>query len=435
MTSGARFLFYTNELVGFGHLRRQLALAARLSAMDAATTTSLIVTGSPVEPYFSLPPGVDAVKLPTRTRDETGNHTGALLVELSELQDLRSKIALVAAMAFRPTVMVVDKLPLGPAGELLPTLEAIRASSHCKVVLGLRDLDDSPERVRANWGDARREILERYYDAILVYGPAGTPDALDCMGWHDLRVPVAHVGYVSPALPTPAPADVQARYVLATAGSGRSGFTVLSAFLQALALAPLHCRSIILTGPLMDPGEKEQLHAMAAGLDVEVWEFRTDIASLISGALGVVGMAGYNTVAESVQARKPLLLVPRVRPGQEQLIRARFLAERGLVDMIHPDELTPATMRSALDRLVTRVPAPWRAEHFHGTDRAAEILWSLARGAGNDSIRLSSSQPEPVHLPAVGEPVIDGGRRALAVWAQGSGGLELVPERGTAGSQ
>ena len=84
---------------------------------------------------------------------------------------------------------------------------------------------------------------------------------------------------------------------------------------------------------------------------------------------------------------------------------------------------------------MTQLPAPWQAEHFHGTDRAAEILWSLARGAGNDSIRLSSSQPEPVHLPAVGEPVIDGGRRALAVWAQGSGGLELVPERGTAGSQ
>ena len=176
MTSGARFLFYTNELVGFGHLRRQLALAARLSAMDAATS-SLIVTGSPVEPYFSLPPGVDAVKLPSRTRDENGSQAGALHVELADLQELRSKLALSAAMAFRPTVVVVDKLPLGPTGELLPVLEAIRASSNCKIVLGLRDIDDSPERVRANWGDTMRETVERYYDAILVYGPAATPDA------------------------------------------------------------------------------------------------------------------------------------------------------------------------------------------------------------------------------------------------------------------
>src|SRR5260370_31808973 len=146
-------------------------------------------------------------------------------------------------------------------------------------------------------------------------------------------------------------------------------------------------------------------------------------------------MAGYNTVAESVQARTPLLLVPRVRPGEEQLIRARFLAERGLAEMIHPDELTPATMRAALDRVVSGVRAPWQAEHFHGTDRAAEILWSLAQGAGNNRVWLSSSQPKPVDLPAGGEPPMDAGGRALAVWAQGAGGLEAVPERSTAGSQ
>src|SRR5260370_34658044 len=111
-------------------------------------------------------------------------------------------------------------------------------------------------------------------------------------------------------------------------------------------------------------------------------------------------MAGYNTVAESVQARTPLLLVPRVRPGQEQLIRARFLAERGLAEMIHPDELTPATMRAALDRLVSRGPAPRQAEHFHGTDPAAAILWSLGPRAGHQRGLLSSNQPEPVRLPA-----------------------------------
>jgi len=55
-------------------------------------------------------------------------------------------------------------------------------------------------------------------------------------------------------------------------------------------------------------------------------------------------MAGYNSVCELLAARSRALLVPRVRPREEQLIRAERLAERGLVDCLHPDRLTPAAL-------------------------------------------------------------------------------------------
>jgi predicted glycosyltransferase len=433
MTDGPRFLFYTNELVGFGHLRRQLALATELSTQG---TTSLIVTGSPVEPYFSLPPGVDAVKLPTRTRDETGRHLGLLRIDIEALQELRSSVALSAAMAFRPSVVVVEKLPLGIGGELIPTLEALRASDTCSIVLGLRDIDDSPERVQKNWGVDMREAVERYYDAILVYGPPTTPDAIDCMGWEDLRVPLFHVGYVSASMPRSAVADPAGGYVLATTGSGRSGFSLLSTFLEALRLAPLPCRAIVVTGPLMAQAEKDRLRTLAAGLDVEIWEFRTDMGDLIAGALAIVGMAGYNTVAEFIRANKPALLVPRVRPSEEQLIRARLLVDGGLAEMLHPDDLSPSTMRAALGRLLSAHPPRPSPEHFRGTERAGGILAALAGPPRDPQAWLTSRRPKPVGDPAHAtatqkdlEPL------PLAVWANGATGPVRKPPLSQAGLQ
>jgi predicted glycosyltransferase len=128
---GLRFIFYANELIGLGQLRHTLALAGRLSG-SAGSPSSLILTGSPIEPNFQMPPRVDTVKLPGRSRDESGpQHSARLELDTDELRSLRSSIALAAATGFQPDVAVVDKLPLGHAGELAPTLEALRRSSDC----------------------------------------------------------------------------------------------------------------------------------------------------------------------------------------------------------------------------------------------------------------------------------------------------------------
>ena len=72
-------------------------------------------------------------------------------------------------------------------------------------MLGLRDVEDGPEGVRRRWDGATRDALARYYDAVLVYGPTSSPDALVTLGWEDLPVPVHHVGHVRRALSEVAP--------------------------------------------------------------------------------------------------------------------------------------------------------------------------------------------------------------------------------------
>jgi predicted glycosyltransferase len=379
--TGPRFIFYANELIGLGQLRRTLALAARLSAAECVPS-SLILTGSPVEPALQLPPRVDTVRLPGRSRDRVGRQYSArLALTTDELRSLRAQIALASATGFEPDVAVVDKLPLGHAGELKPTLEALKAGGRCKLVLGLRDIEDSPENVRRKWDLETLRAIERYYDAILVYGPESTPDAIDCLGHLRLDVPVHHVGYVGTAIPDAGPPDLEDGYLLVTAGGGFDGYRLLATFAQALALRPVDRPVVMITGPLMADAQRRRLRELTAGLGIEVSEMRSDMEYVIAGARAIVSMAGYNTVSELMRARKPALLVPRSGPSEEQLIRARRLAASGVQDMLHPADLTAASLRAAIDRLLARTVSEPLPAHYGGTERAVEILSELARPA------------------------------------------------------
>src|SRR3954452_6128547 len=166
-----RFAFYTNELTGsLGHLRRTLAIAGRLAYFDRHAT-SMILTGSAIEPFFALPPRVDTVKLPARHRELNGDHRSArLTIELDELQSLRSEISLAATTAFNPDVVLVDQVPLGLGDELKLVLDAMKERG-VRLVLGLRDIEDSPAHVARKWGQGMRDVIEHYYDAVMVYGP------------------------------------------------------------------------------------------------------------------------------------------------------------------------------------------------------------------------------------------------------------------------
>lgn len=371
--SARRFLFYCNEMVGLGHLRRTLALADALTRAHR-DVTALIITASPAEPVFRMPERTDTLKLPVRTRDAEGNPRSRLVLDGGELRMLRAQLALAAALAFAPDVAVVDKLPLGLDRELEPTLAALAAGGRCRLVLGLRDIEDSVAHVRRKWGDGMRDTIRQFYDAILVYGPGWTPDAIDCMGWDPFEVPVWHVGYVGPPVPPARPGG----YLLATSGAGYDGYELLAALARTIRDAPLPCDTVMVAGPLRDPRELARLRDLVAGLRIRLYEYRTDLPELIAGARAVVSMAGYNTVGEIMRARRPALLVPRVRPSEEQLIRARLIERRAGQQVIHPDELEPGRLRRELDRLLQRPAVAYDPDEYDGAANAVDLLSAMA---------------------------------------------------------
>jgi predicted glycosyltransferase len=374
-----RYLFFTNECVGLGHLRRSMGLARAVTAFDPAAS-ALVVTGSPAVSAYPPVPRVETAKLPQLARNADGDyHSPVRIAEAGHMQSMRARLAMTFAESFEPDVIVVDKTPAGINGELLPMLKSVRASGGPRVVLGLRDIEDDPDQVRRTWSATEmRSLIGRYYDSVLVYGPPGSPDALTSLRIENLGVPVHHVGYVTSPLPDKKPDDLPEDYLLVTMGGGVDGAEVAMVVLEALRRRPLGIATVLVTGPMMSADELVELTAAASGLDVVLTRFRSDLDAAIVGARAVVTMAGYNTVAEVLRAGRPALLVPRVRPSAEQWVRASMLAERGLVETMHPDELNPDAMRACLDRLLARpVTAAVRGD-YGGAGRAAELLAGLA---------------------------------------------------------
>src|SRR5256885_11932827 len=85
---GRRFLFYTNECVGLGHLRRTTTLARATTELDL-DSSALIITGSAASFGEAPPPRVDTIKLPVLTRDQHGAYWSSRLgIGSHELQAL-----------------------------------------------------------------------------------------------------------------------------------------------------------------------------------------------------------------------------------------------------------------------------------------------------------------------------------------------------------
>ena len=384
----SRVVLYSHDTLGFGHLRRNLMLAERLKAMSPAPEV-LLIAGTSEAGAFALPKGVDLITLPAYAKQPCGAYRARRLdMSLSELRDMRAGIIKSALKSIRPDLFIADNVPLGAQGELEPALRWMARERGITRVLGLRDVLDDRQSVRAQWTrDRNVEAVNAFYDHVWVYGdPAVCDPVADCGLAGLIRARVSHTGY----LLRPAPAVIPesgAPFVLCTVGGGRDGAALLETFVAAPL--PHGQRGIVVTGSQLDDTLRHRIEcAAAARPDIEVRRFVPDLMPLLAGASRVVAMGGYNTVCEVLRLGKPALIVPRVRPRQEQLVRAERFAALGLVEMLHPDRLSPAALGAWI---AGSVPAPARGRlDTGGLDRFA----ALAAAA------MGHAAPAPAHAPA-----------------------------------
>jgi predicted glycosyltransferase len=131
--------------------------------------------------------------------------------------------------------------------------------------------------------------------------------------------------------------------VLCLVGGGQDGALLAEAFAQAEL--PPNTNGIILTGPFMPAEVRQNLHNVAAKQPrLKVLEFVAEPTLLINQADRVIAMGGYNTTCEVLSFEKRALIIPRVQPRREQLVRAERLADLGLIDLLHPDLVNPRTL-------------------------------------------------------------------------------------------
>ena len=114
---------------------------------------------------------------------------------------------------------------------------------------------------------------------------------------------------------------------------------------------------------------------MSEGLpNIDVVAFDPDFAAVVRAADVVVGMGGYNSVAESVYFGKRPVVVPRVPGSEEQVLRAQGFARLGLATVVEPVPLSPSALWEAITAEL-RAPSPSASPlAFDGLDQIAREL-------------------------------------------------------------
>jgi len=165
---------------------------------------------------------------------------------------------------------------------------------------------------------------------------------------------------------------------LCLVGGGRDGLALAEAFLRATKPGT----GVVVTGPLMPAESRDSLRLLAAQHPrTHVLEFVTNPCPLLERADRVVAMGGYNTICEVLAYRKPALVVPRSEPRTEQLIRAARFAALGLVDMLHPSDLTSQAISAWLMGNAERPTAAEEVMDFSGVRRLPGLLQEVLTGA------------------------------------------------------
>lgn len=346
--AAARIALYSHDTLGFGHWRRNLLLARALRRLDPAPQV-LLIAGMREAGAFELPEGVDTLTLPAYDKTAAGGYRARSLgLALPELARLRACTIKAALEAYDPDLLIVDNVPRGAQGELDLALAALRARGRTRIVLGLRDVIDSADKVRAQWLRQRNfPALRRWFDEVWIYGD---PRLYDLVAEYGFGEPFAgrarFMGYLDQRerlAAAPLPARDGAPYVLCTVGGGRDGARMCAAF--AAARLPAGHLGVLIAGSQMPLPDRAALRAaIAARDDMEMHDFVPEPLGLIAGAARVVAMGGYNTVSEILSFGVPALVLPRTAPRREQILRAERLAARGLVGMIDPEALTPARL-------------------------------------------------------------------------------------------
>jgi len=404
---GLRIAIYSQDGFGLGHMQRTCSIAWEIYRLRAEASI-LTFSDSQLGQFFPISPHHDYIKLPSIAKDSPGNWKAThLSMSFPEILHLRKQLISHVLLNYAPDIFLVDHMPHGAMGELLPALEAIKHSRiHTQVVLGLRDILDSPQVTINRWQvEGAYDVIERYYARILVFGMQDVYDVAK-----EYQIPekdakkVFYCGYVTNLATASNAQLVRARYlgnqstdarlIVVMAGGGADAYPMMSTLIDALpkVLEDQQCVLAVVTGPFMPPELIDDLSRRVAQLPIYMLESVNDSLSYISAADLVISMAGYNTSVEILRMKTPAILIPRAGPSAEQRTRARLFSDRHWVDLIDPDELTPEILAERISYHL-RNPAESNPNDLPDLDGAA--------AAANLTLSVLASHNEKV----VNQPV------------------------------
>lgn len=348
-----KVFFYVQHLIGIGHVRRAATLTRAL--VKQGFDVDFVIGGRLVNDIdiananlIQLP----AARISGSDFDRLMNEVGGD-VDDAWWADRRSQL-LQAFDDSQADVIITETYPFGRRQfhvELLPLLDAAKSMANPPMVIAsIRDILQ-PKR-RAGRNEEIRDIVNRYYDYVLVHGDSRIATLGDTFPYvESIKDKLHYTGYV-----VDLDQDINSRSklgwdeVIISAGGGAIGELLLTTAIEARPLSKLKNKVWrLLIGPNLDHTVVKKLEdAATPGLFVE--PNRSDFREFLSNCLVSVSQGGYNTVMDVLRTNAKSVMVPYVLEREmEQLQRVKKLAALNRVQLIEEKNLTAQLLAKTVD--------------------------------------------------------------------------------------
>lgn len=401
-----KIMIYCQHSAGMGHLVRSTEIIRSL----VKTFEVCFVSGGQRVPEFKLPNEVQTVYLPALWQN--GNQLQPLdsSLSLEEVTAHRQQILLETFDRFKPDCLITECFPFSKLkleSELSPLLKRAKNSARrVRIVCSLRDLimtQPMSPGVRDRRQQKIRQMLERYYDAVLFHADEKFQKLADSFPQaQDLSCDIVYTGYVAQSPPQNPLEDTSAETsaetsltahdiaglsnplptIVASVGGGRHGYPLLQAILAAAPLLatyrfPHHIYAF--AGPFMPQKDFARLQRQAnRSSNVTLRRYTNRLIDYLNKADLSVSLGGYNTTMNLLRTRVRSLVLPSPSKNQtdEQRIRANMLAQLGVIRLLEPKQLAAGALTAAIATGLESTPS-LQSFNLQGADNTARYLENL----------------------------------------------------------
>lgn len=329
---------------GIGHLVRAAELAKGLSERFEV----YFLNGGEQVPNFDIPPSVRFVQLPAIYKNETGDRLLPVntLESLEECFQRRKEILLDLVERVKPNILITEHFPFGLLfeNEVMRLIASIKeVNPFAQIVSSVRDIIESSRGGQRD--DYICNIINRNFDLVLVHGDENfAPLATSFPRSSDICVPIVHTGYIVREI-VPVDNSDDKPIILASVAGGRLGKELLDVLIDSHNIVKGHRRHKMILFSGAFESEYNILNARAKLLgsdDLIINRFNNQkyIACLAKASL-VISLGGYNSMIESLSAKKRMLIYNRdfLAGNEEQDLRIEQFKNAGFLSVIKPIQL------------------------------------------------------------------------------------------------
>jgi predicted glycosyltransferase len=356
-----KIIFYCQYVWGMGHLFRSIEVARALSDHEVI----LVAGGRKVD--IELPEHVTLVRLPGLYMDEQFT---TLIPEdpdkkIEDIQKKRQEILFSLCQTHKPDLFIIELYPFGRTKfgfELQPLLDSIQQGrfGKIKVVCSLRDILVEKRDPKAY--EARvLNHLNAHFDLLLIHSDPAIMPLDETFGRvNDIRIPIFYTGFVTRKVKPAAGKKLrrelaigrQEKLIVASAGGGRSGYTLLSNVIAAghQLSNSQQIRLEMFTGPFRDDGEFKKLSANSTKR-IRIRRFTKRFLDYLTAADVSVSLAGYNTCMNLLVTRVPALVYP-YRRQQEQPLRVEKIKNFLPIKILQDKDLNPISLGGHIQQML-----------------------------------------------------------------------------------